>query len=104
MAGYIVIGALAAFGMLSAVWVLLGWMLPSGREGLLLYPAVAGEKVLSFAWRYLWLRGLGFLRCPMVMVDTDLADPERQWLEGHGIEICGPEELNSRLGIGAERN
>lgn len=102
MAGYIVIGALAAFGLLSAVWVLCGWILPSGREGLLLFPAAQGEKALSFAWRYLWLRGLGFLRCPMVMVDTGLGDRERQWLESHGIEICGLEELNARLGIGAE--
>ena len=100
MLAFAVIAFLAAFGLVCTVWTLFGFCIPKDR-GTLLY---RGPEPVEFTRRYLWLRGLGFLRCPMVMVDTGLADPERQWLEGHGIEICGPEELNSRLGIGAERN
>lgn len=102
MAGYIFLGTLAAFGALSALWVLFGWLLPGGREGVLIMPGRPGEEELSFVRRYLWLRELGLLRQPLVLVDMGLTEPERSWLTDRGIEICSREALAQRLGIGAE--
>lgn len=102
MAGYVLFGTLAAFGALSVLWVLFGWLLPGGREGLLILPGRPGETETSFVRRYLWLRGLGLLEMPLVMVDLGLSQTEKNWLADREIELCGPEELSRRLGIGAE--
>ena len=100
MAGYILLGTLAAFGLVSALWVVYGLFLPREREGVLYAPARAGENEVSFARRYLWLRELGLLRCDLVMVDLGLNPAERDWLESRGITICGPSELSGRLETG----
>ncbi|MDD5863303.1 MAG: hypothetical protein PUD80_01520 [Firmicutes bacterium] len=104
MAGYIVMGTLAAFGLVSALWALYGLLLPPGRDGVLYAPAKPGAAEQSFARRYLWLRGLGLLRCSLIMVDLGLSGPERDWLTDRGITICSPSELSDRLKTGAETN
>ena len=60
--GYIMLGTLAAFGLVSALWVLYGFLLPAERGGGLYAPARPGVTEDSFARRYLWLRELGLLR------------------------------------------
>lgn len=102
MAGYVLVGALAAFGAFSVLWAMLGWLLPAGQEEVLVLPGRKGKGALPNAGRYLWLRGLGLLKCPMVMADAGLSDREKVWLEHKGIEICSLAELSERLGIGAE--
>lgn len=99
MLGYVVIGALAAFGLVSAVWILCGLVLPKTTGGVLLF---FGEDAVAFARRYLWLREMGLLRCPLWVVEPD-ADAW-QWLKDRNIEICSRETLVTRLGIGAEEN
>jgi hypothetical protein len=81
MGGFVVLAALAAFGLGCALWVLLGFCLERDR-GALCY---RGPEPVEFARRYLWLRDLGLLHCPLA-VDTD--NPEAQeWLIDRGIEI-----------------
>ena len=97
MAGYICIGALAAFGLLSMLWCLFGWILPSGKEGVLI---CMGDAV--FVHRFLWLRSLGLLRCPLRIPEGDFSPKQRAELQERGVEICSREQMLSEIGIGAE--
>ena len=97
MAGYILLGFLSAFGALSALWVTFGWLLPANRQGVLI--SVDDEKG-SFVRRYLWLRSLGLVSCPLILLVR--TREENCGLTERGIEICTPEELAFRLGIGAK--
>lgn len=86
--GYIVLGTLAAFGLLSALWAALGWLLPGGKGCALVCVGIPDEEVLT---RFEWLRSLGFLTVPLLVV----AETERcPW---PGTEICSREELLPRL-------
>ena len=104
MAGCILLGTLAAFGLVSALWVLYGLFLPPDRDGVLYAPAKPGVTERSFARRYLWLRELGLLRCSLTMVDYGISGSERDWLTDRGITICSPAELSAGLKTGAETN
>lgn len=88
MAGYIIVGTLAAFGAMSLLWALLGWLLPGGQGCVLVCWGQPDEGILS---RYRWLRGTGLLRCTLIAVDAKDADPRKD------VEICAGEELLSRL-------
>ena len=98
VAGYIVLGTLAAFGLVSALWVLYGFLLSDDRCGELYAPARPGVTEDSFARRYLWLRELGLLREELTMVDLGISDGERDWLAERGVRICTPEKLAERMG------
>lgn len=100
MAGYFLIGVLAAIGGLSVLWALLGWLLPVCRKGWLLYPA--GSEQTEFVPVYLWLRSLGLVKCPLILVDLGLSQGQRERFAEKGIEIYSLEELPERLGIGAK--
>lgn len=102
LAGYVLIGTLAAFGLLSGLWVLWGFFQPVCACGWLLHPG--GPESIHAAQGYLWLRGMGLVRCPLIVADRDLSNAQRKWLREKGIEVCGVEELPRRLGIGAETN
>ncbi len=104
MALYILLGTLAAFGLVSGLWVLYGLLLPADRESVIYAPARPGVAERSFARRYLWLRELGLLRCSLTMIDLGLRGSERDWLTDRGITICTPAELSARLETGAETN
>ena len=93
MAGYIVMGTLAAFGALCLGWLLLGWLLPSGEGCAVVCFGEPDEGILS---RYLWLRNMGFLHCPMLAVAEDPGQREGS------VEYCGGEQLLLRLEL--ERN
>ena len=88
MIGYFVLGTLAAFGLFSALWALLGWLLPGGKGCALVCVGMPDEGILT---RSKWLHSLGLLRCPLVVVSE-----ERQPLHPE-IEICSREELVPRL-------
>ena len=85
MAEIVILAALAAFGLLSMVWVLLGWLLPSGRGCVLV---CYGEADMGMISRWKWLQSLGLLRCPFVAVT------EKTSLD---TENCAGEELLDRL-------
>lgn len=99
MAGYICIGVLAAFGLLSMVWCLFGWLLPGGDKGVLICTSDA-----AFVHRFVWLRSLGLIRCPLRIADKGFTEAERARLTERGIEICSREQLLPELGIGAEEH
>lgn len=89
MAGYVCIGALAAFGLLCAVWTLFGCLLTAGKGCAVVCFEPPGEEIFA---RFKLLRHFGLLRCPLLAV-TD-AQPGSGFQE---IEICSPEALISRL-------
>lgn len=67
MIGYIIIGFLAAFGALCALWVMFGAWLTAPAEGrIVIFPAPHQEEVALR--RYLWLRSLSVLRGPVTVV------------------------------------
>ena len=100
MAGYVLIGALAAFGLLCVLWIGYGFFLPKAVGGVIVYPGNLTEQGMNFTLRCIWLREMGLLHCPLIAVEDDLNEGERIWLTSHGIEICSREELSNRLGIG----
>ena len=91
---------MAVFGTLSAIWCLLGWLLPSVGEVMICREAADTHAAVR---RYLWLRGMGLIRCPLIVADRDLTDAERSWMEAHGVRVCLPEELIRQLGIGEKK-
>lgn len=94
------LAVLAGFGTLSLLWALFGWLLPVCRAGWLVCPGC--QECLCLVWTYLWLRGMGLIQCPLIVVDLGLEPRQRQRLLEEKIEICSPSELPDRLGIGAE--
>lgn len=97
MAALIVLSVLGAFGLLCAVWVLFGFLLPGQRGAaavLLCHGAAKEEAVLR---RYLWLYNVGLVRCPLLLVDCGLSQQERTRLEKAPFTLCTPEELQDKL-------
>ena len=92
MGFFVLIGFLAAYGALSVLWAGLGWLLPGMKGCAVVYMGTPNEGVCR---RYRWLRGLGLMDCPLLAV-TEEAETEE-------IEVCGPENLLSRLAWEAER-
>ena len=68
---FVLMGALAAFGLVCALWAAAGWLLPGGRGAAAVCLCRPGLKELRT------VRGL----CRL----------------GQGIEFCGLEELPARL-------
>ena len=85
---YFVVGTLCAFGVLSALWAVLGWVLPRAEGCVLVCFGVPDAGAL---WRLRWLKSLGLLDCPMIAVGQpgEAEQPE--------MEICSREELVARL-------
>lgn len=90
MAGMVFLGAMAAFGLLSLVWVLLGWLLPTGRGGAIVW---IGKPDDGIRIRVKWLQSLGLLRLPLLVVTEDVLDDRQDAY----IEYCSLEQLCSRL-------
>ncbi len=76
MAGFVILGMLAAFGCLCAFYAAFGLLLPRPKGGALVYTA-QGQEELLLRW-YLWLRGLGLLRCPLVLLDSALPEARQK--------------------------
>ena len=87
---YILIGMLAAMGALSVLWVCFGVLLPGMKGGAFVCLGWPEEGLVR---RYRWLRDLGLLSCPLLIVTENRAE---RFL-GSGIEICSPDALTDRL-------
>ena len=85
---YFLVGTLAAFGVFCVLWVLLGWLIPVGKGCALVCWGEAGEETLA---GFRWLRGLGLLHCPLIVVTEDCGESPEQ------TENCRPEQLLVRL-------
>jgi len=88
VAGYFVVGTLAAFGGLCLLWTILGWLLPSGKGCALVCYGAPDEGIYA---RYRWLRSMGFLSCPLLAVSEEEIGC---WKEA---ELCTTEALLARL-------
>lgn len=88
MLGWFMIGFLAAFGLLCVIWTLLGFLLPDGKGCVLCRIGPLDEGSL---WRYQWLRGMGFLTVPLLIVAEESGECFS------GTEVCSREDLLSRL-------
>jgi hypothetical protein len=99
MANWIFVSVLAAFGALSAHWAVFGFLLPGQRGAVMVCLCRPGHEEEAILRHYGWLRGLGLLRAPLLLIDGGLTEEERtRLLKGRlGVEICGPEELTFRL-------
>ena len=96
--GILILSVLAAFGVLCVLWTFLGFLLPGQKGTFMVYPC-RGENLDALIRRYRWLRDLGLIRCPLLLVDQGMTEQQREALEGkYGIEICRPEQLPDRLG------
>lgn len=92
MGWYVLLGFLAAYGALSALWACFGWLLPGLKGCAVVYLGSPGEGIRR---RYRWLRGLGLIGCPFLAVSADRETEE--------IEVCSREDLLDRLAREAER-
>ena len=93
MAGYVILGALAAFGAYCAVWSLFGWLLPGLKGCALVCWDTPDEGILA---KYKWLKGLGLLSCPLLII-AETGE------SGTDMEICSGEALLSRLEMERKR-
>ena len=91
MGWYVLLGALAAYGALSALWAVFGWLLPGLRGCALVCIGLPEEGARR---RYRWLRGLGLLECPFLAVTEE---------ETEETEACSADQLLARLTREAER-
>lgn len=99
MVTWIVLAVLAAFGALCVIWALFGFLLPGQRGAALVCVCRGSAREEQLIRHYGWLRDLGLLRAPLLLIDGGLTEEERARLPKcrQGVEICGPEELYSRL-------
>ena len=83
MAGFVCIGTLAAFGLVCVLWLIYGLCCVKA-EGTLVILGGAGQGLIR---RCLWLREMGLLSCPMVLIDPELDEMDGLWLRSRGVEI-----------------
>lgn len=96
--GIIILSVLAAFGVLCVLWTFFGFLLP-GQKGTYMVYTCRGENLDALIRRCRWLRDLGLIRSPLLIVDRGMTEEQLQALDGkYGIEICRPEELADRIG------
>lgn len=100
MAGYILFGALAAFGLICLVWIGCGLVLPRIAGGMAVLAGPLDREKLDTARRWIWLREMGLLYTPLTALDEDLTGYEREWLICHGFTLYSRAEIVKRLGIG----
>ena len=93
MAGMVILGALAAFGAMCALWLVTGALLPGDREGIMVYiwrDSAAGRGFAA-RWRIQW--DLGLLRGRLLVLDLGLTEADRLFLArwGRNVEILETE-------------
>ena len=88
MLWHVIIGALAAYGLLGVLWALFGWLLPGGRGCAVCCFGMPDEGIL---WRYRWIQAMGLWQIPLLVIPEDDRTDEIQ------MELCGRENLISRL-------
>lgn len=87
MAGMVFLGAMAAFGVLSLLWAVLGWLLPGGKGGAVVCFGVPDPWLRI---RVQWLQSLGLLRFPLIVVTEQRPQEDT-------MEYCSPGRLLARL-------
>ena len=98
MAGYLIVGMLAAFGALCIGWIIYGFLLPRSGGTVLILDGV-GSPTLR---RCIWLQEIGLLDCSLAVWTENVSDMEAAWLKSQGIEIWNASCLGERFGTGAK--
>ena len=88
MAGYVIVGTLAAFGLVAILWALLGALLSGGEGCAVVYCGDPRPEIFAV---FKLLKGLGVLRCPLITVTKE------KYCHFDGTERCSPEQLVQRL-------
>ncbi len=98
MIWYVIIGFLAAFGALCAMWAVFGLLLPGARGGVLVCLCRDGNEN-AILRRYTWLTGMGLLRCPLVFLESSLEEKQRQQIteSNHNIQFLSLAEFTAIL-------
>ena len=93
----ILVGVLAAFGLMCALWCLFGLWLSGGRGWVAV--CYAGKTQTAALRRCRWLRNWGLYRGPILLVcrEENREMPELLSREAENIEICTLEALPARL-------
>ena len=76
-----VLAAVCALGLALAVWWLFGLLLrplPGWDVKVVLPGRGEGERLEQQVRSFIWLRGLGLVRCPVVIADIDLTPGGRE--------------------------
>ena len=99
MAGYILLGTLASFGLVCMIWALVSLMIAKKQGGAVVYLCHGGLSELPGLRRWLWLRNWGLMTAPILLVDCGLTDQERKelCLLVRNGEFCDLEVLPARL-------
>ena len=100
---YVLLGMLAAFGLLCAVWVVFGLWL-SGSRGWVAVCFCGPEQGAAIR-RCRWLRDWGLLRGSILAVHRELSREQMQMLSRNleHVELCCLEALPARLELELEK-
>lgn len=93
MVWQVVFTALAAWGLLCALWACFGWLL-SGSQSVTLVVLCPSAGILA---RLRWLDRLGLLRCRLIAIEKRPADVEPLQREFEEVEFCTLAALSARL-------
>lgn len=93
---YVIFGALAAFGLLCALWAVLGSLLTSSTSLFGLCPCKTKTEALAAIRRWQWLRDMGLVSHSLILLDCGLSSGEREALQhiGPWIKIYDRDALS----------
>lgn len=92
MMWYVLLGLLAAFGLLCILWALFGFLLP-GCSRCAVVMLCKPEREAPLLRRLLWLRELGVLRCGILLSGRGLTVQQRRHIQHkyHCVEFYDPD-------------
>jgi hypothetical protein len=92
MMWYVLLGLLAAFGLLCILWALFGFLLP-GCSRCTIVLLCKPEREAPLLRRLLWLRELGVLRCGILLSGRGLTVQQRRHIQHkyHCVEFYDPD-------------
>lgn len=96
MIWYGILAALAAYGLVCALWSVGGWLLSGGRTVVVCF-CESEKQVWLGRRRCRFLRDSGLVRRAIVVAAPEVIPPELAQVPDE-TEFCSPEELSSRLG------
>ena len=94
---YVIIGTFGAFGLLCAVWILLGCRLAHTCAGMLVLHTTA-ERAEVAARRFVWLRNMALVPPRLILVGSFLPQYQQKLSRKYPqIEFLTPEQYLLRL-------
>jgi hypothetical protein len=94
---WLILGTMAAFGTLCALWALLGWLLPDG-SCVMCCTAASAEDALRVAQRFRWLRWFGLIRWELALDYEDFDEAQRYQLQKLGFTVSTVQKTENGAG------